>query len=348
MPQTALSKKERYLLTVRREETDRPPVWIMRQAGRYMPEYRDLRKTYGFRDFCLNPEVSARATMLPLEILDIDILIIFNDILIPLEAMGLSVAFPEGGPRIANPVRSHADLEHFTPAVFSGAPVSKALQTLRTQCGPDVPVLGFCGSPFTLALYAIEGHVSRNQEPLKHLIYTQPELMQEILQRLTETATNYLVAQVEEGGADGVQIFESWGGSLPSHLYEPLAARWQREVIRRFRRACPGIPVHLYVRWTAGHLDSMAAAGADVLGIDWGLSLAEARRQTDIALQGNLDPMVLLDPNAVDHEVPRMVEGFDWRRGWIANLGHGITPEADPAAALRFVQAIHRLGESSS
>jgi uroporphyrinogen decarboxylase len=344
MPTSTLSKKERYLLTVRGEETDRPPIWIMRQAGRYMPEYMELRKQYNFRDFCLNPEVSAAATLLPLRLLDIDIMIIFNDILIPLEEMGIRVEFPEGGPKIMNPLRTEADLANFRAATFDDPPVAQALRRLREQAGPDFPVLGFCGSPFTLALYAVEGRVSRNQDAIKRMMYANPALLHQALDRITDTAVNYMIAQVEQGGADGLQVFESWGGTLAvPHQYEEFAAAYQRRLITRVKKALPEIPIHLYVRQSSGKLPSMAAAGADVIGVDWSVSLAEARQATRLALQGNLDPMAMLVPDAVEREVHKMVEGFDWRRGWIANLGHGITPEALPAAAVKFVQAVQSL-----
>ena len=283
--------------------------------------------------------------MLPLRLLDADILIIFNDILIPLEEMGLRVEFPEGGPTITNPVRSEADLKHFRAVPsFADPPVARSLRRLRERAGPDVPVLGFCGSPFTLALYASEGKVSRNHQYLKRLMYTNPAVLHEMLDRIADTAAGYLIAQVEKGGAHGVQVFESWGGSLPvPSLYEEFAAQYQRKVIQKFKAACPETPVHLFVRWSSGKMESMDKSGADVLSVDWSITLAEARQATGLALQGNLDSMVMMAPEAVEREVRRMVEGFDWRRGWIANLGHGITPEGKPEAAKKFVECIHNL-----
>lgn len=341
MSATAISRLERYLLTIQGRETDRPPIWIMRQAGRYMPEYMALRSQYSFRDFCLNPEVSAHATLLPLQMLDVDVLIIFNDILIPLEAMGLQVEFPEGGPRIVNPVRSTEDLDRFHAATFQAPAVARSIRLVHERAGAEVPVLGFCGAPFTLAAYAVEGRMSRNHHQIMRVIHEDPALAHEILARIADTAADYLIAQVRDGGADGVQIFESWASLLAMpHHYEEFAAAWQRRVIERFRRACPDTPVHLYARGTAGKVASMEQTGADVLSIDWSLSLAEARKQTNRTLQGNLDPLVLVSEPAVDRAVEKMLEGFDGRRGWIANLGHGITPEANVAAARRMVEAV--------
>lgn len=339
-----ISKRERYLLTVKGEETDRPPVWIMRQAGRYMPQFQELRKQYSFRDFCLNPEVAVAATLMPLEALDVDILIIFNDILIPLDAMGLKVEFPTGGPRILNPIRKFSDLTRFAPAAFPDPPVAHSLRLLKKMTGPEVPVLGFCGAPFTMAVYAIEGGASKNHAEIKKMMFRHPDLLEEVLVRLTDTTAAYLISQIVEGAADGVQIFESWGSILAmDHAYEEFAARWQRKLIGRVRKACPGVPIHLYVRGSSARLSSMDASGADVLSVDWSTPLRVARAATHRAIQGNLDPIVMAVESAVEREFARMIDGFDWRRGWIANLGHGITPDGNVIAAKRFVDCVKAL-----
>jgi uroporphyrinogen decarboxylase len=343
-----LTKTQRYLKTVRGEPTDRPPVWIMRQAGRYMPEYQELRARHSFLDLCLDPQASARATLLAGEILDVDILIIFNDILVPLQSMGLDVEFTEKGPRINNPVASSGDLARLRTAVFQDPPVARALRLVRETTGPAVPVLGFCGSPFTLAVYAVEGEMSRGQDRTRTLMFRQPGLLKELLERLTDMAGDYLAAQIREGGADGVQVFESWGGVLAMpHHYEEFAAAWQKRLIGRIKREFPRVPVHLYVRGSNGRVAGMAATGADVLGLDWMTPLAEARRLTGAALQGNLDPVVMTTPGAVEGELHRALDSFDWRRGWIANLGHGITPAGTVAAARRFVEAVRALPSSA-
>lgn len=347
MKTSQLTKRERYLRTVRGKETDRPPVWIMRQAGRYMPEYMEMRQRHSFHDFCRKPEISTAATLLPLEILDVDILIIFNDILIPLEEMGLQVEFPEGGPRIINPIRKRADLKRIHSESFINPPVAQSLQLVKAQAGEEIPVLGFAGSPFTLAVYAVEGHMTRNQEHIKRLMFEDPETLHELLEAITFTAANYLVSQIQEGKADGIQIFESWGGILAMpHDYEDFAARWQRMLIDLVREQCPETPIHLYVRGSSGRIQAMERSEADVLSIDWSTPLAEARKQTSLTLQGNLDPMVLLSEESVSIEFPKMLDGFDWKRGWIANLGHGITPQADWKAAKRFVDCVKALGET--
>ncbi|MCB2154387.1 uroporphyrinogen decarboxylase [bacterium] len=340
---TALSKKERYLLTVAQKETDRPPIWLMRQAGRYMPEYMALKEKYTFREFCLNPEVAAAATLLPLQILDIDIQIIFNDILIPLEEMGLKVEFPGGGPQISPPIRGAEDLDRFNVATFSDPPVAHSIRLLKSKTG-DTPVLGFCGAPFTLATYAVEGKMSKSQHHIKELRFGAPEVLHEMLERITQTAANYLISQIDEGHADGVQIFESWGGILAlPHDYEEFAASYQRKLIAIVKKACPDTPIHLFVKGSNGVLESMAETGAQVLSIDWTTPLADARRRVSKTLQGNLDPIVLHTPDAIDAAVEHMLDEFDWKKGWIANLGHGILPQAKVEGAKRYVQAIQAL-----
>ena len=349
MPVSVLTKKERFLLAARGGEVDRPPVWIMRQVGRYDPDYLDIRKSHSFRDLCMIPEVCASASILPLKTLDVDALIVFNDILIPLEAMGVTVDFPDSGPAITNSPRTDTALDWFQVARFADPPVAQCLRALRAAAGIDVPILGFAGAPFTLASYAVEGVMSRNQHVIKELMYGSPKLLHELLARIAETAANYLIAQIEAGTADAVQIFESQAPALAAPEYEEFAAAYQRVVIKKVKAACPDTPIILYARGSSAVLESMADAGADILGVDWHESLADARiRVPNLALQGNLDPGVLLCPDAVEPAVARMLEGFDWRRGYIANLGHGIIPQAKVSAAQRFVAAIQALGNGSS
>lgn len=340
----ALSKKERYLLAARGAETDFPPVWIMRQAGRYDPKYMALRERYSFRDLCRNADACTAASIIPLQNLDVDVLIIFNDILIPLEAMGLQVDFPDTGPSIANTPRTETDLAGFQPAAFDSPPVAANIRQLKNAAGPDVPVIGFAGAPFTLVSYAVEGRMSRNQHHIKTMMYQSPALLEELLARVTDTAVAYLIAQAEQGGADGVQIFESQALALAPAEYEQFAARWQRALIRKFKAACPDVPLTIYARGTAAVVDSMATSGADIISIDWNHTLADARKVAGSkALQGNLDPGTLLAPDAVAPAVSRMVRDFDWRRGYIANLGHGIFPQCTVEGAREFVRAVHNL-----
>lgn len=342
---TPPTPKERYRLTISGGETDRPPVWIMRQAGRYLPEYRALRSNHSFLDFCLNPEISAQATLMPIEQVGIDILIIFNDILTPLMNLGLELDFPTGGPMISNPIRDLERVKSLPKVSFGDEPVARALRLVGEQA-PDYPVLGFCGAPFTLAVYAVEGYVKGRKEAILRLVDEEPETLDLLLEKLAPLAADYLVVQADAGGASGVQIFESWGGMLlEGEQYERFAAKWQREVIRRFREKCPDTPVHLYVRGSRDKIASMDASGADVLSVDWETPLDEARVETTRTLQGNLSPEVLLDAARVPLAFESMLHEFDWRKGWIANLGHGITPNASVEAARRFVDCVRALGD---
>ena len=346
---STISKKERYLLAVRGEEVDCPPAWIMRQAGRYDPGYQALRERYSFRDLCTIPEACAAASILPLRKLDVDVLIVFNDILIPLEAMGLRVEFPDSGPVIGNPPRRESDLDNFTAAQFDQPAVTACIRQLKVEAGEQVPVIGFAGAPFTLVSYAVEGKMSRNLDAIKQLMFGEPALLHEMLERVTSTAAAYLVAQIEQGGADGVQIFESQASTVAPAEYEVFAAAYQRKLIARVRAACPETPITLYAKGSAPVLKSMAASGADVVSIDWTHTLANAREIVgpDVTLQGNMDPGALLVPDSVEAVVRQMVEGFDWRRGFIANLGHGITPLAKVEGARNYVSAIHALGAAT-
>jgi uroporphyrinogen decarboxylase len=341
------TRHERYRAAVAGESTDRPPIWLMRQAGRYLPEYRAIRARHSFWDLCLRPEVSAAATLTARIALDADLMIIFNDILTPLRDMGLEVDFSESGPVIANPVRTMADVEALVPPRYGRPPVAESLRTVRAA-DPDTPVLGFCGAPYTLAVYAVEGAMRGDKSQVAGLAAREPAAMERLLATLAEVAADYLVAQVAEGGAHGVQLFESWGGVLLAGAeYEALAARWQRHVIARFRAACPGVPVHLYVRGSRAHLESMVRTGAEVISVDEHTPLAAVRAAGARCVQGNLAPATMLPGAALDDAMEAMIAGFDWHRGWIANLGHGITPAADPHHARRFVQWAQSLANRS-
>ena len=342
----AMTRRERYRAALSGEPFDRPPIWIMRQAGRYLPEYQAIRSQHTFWEMCLKPEVSAAATLSACRTLDVDLMIIFNDILTPLLDMGLDVQFPTGGPVITNPVRTMADVEQLAPVVYTRPPVADSIALCRAG-EPDTPVLGFCGAPFTLAVYAVEGKMKGTEKTaIMALLAERPTVLAALLERLSEVAADYLAAQVLEGGADGVQIFESWGGVLLAGTqYEQWAAQWQRRVIALFRARCPGTPIHLYVRGSAPHLDSMHATAAEVLAIDHDTPLASARAATDRTLQGNLAPEIMLEGADVEGAFHRMLEGFDPTRRWIANLGHGVTPAARPENVRRFITLVQALGK---
>lgn len=344
---STLSKRERFLRAAKGLEVDRPPVWIMRQAGRYMPQYMEIRKTHSFKDLCFNAEVCTRASLLPQDLLGVDALIIFNDILIPLEAMGLPVEFPDhGGPQILITPRDEARAEKFLPHQFQNPAVCANLRMLRERAHPETAILGFAGAPLTLLGYAVEGKMTKNLDHLKRLLLQNPTLAHTMLGRLVETVSSYLITQVQDGGADAVQLFESLAYAFSPGDLEEFALPYEKAVIERFRAACPGVPVINFSRGGADVLAYQSASGADVLSVEWTFRLSEARARTPQhqALQGNLDPMVLLVPERVEDQTLKMLEDFDYKRGFIANLGHGITPEAQVSAARKFVEVIQGLG----
>ncbi|MGF1571789.1 MAG: uroporphyrinogen decarboxylase [Sumerlaeia bacterium] len=346
MPTSNMTKRERFIAAAKGQPVDRPPVWIMRQAGRYMTEYMEIRKTHTFKDLCFNSEICTKVSLLPQNLLGVDALIIFNDILIPLEAMGLSVEFPDqGGPQVTGCPRDEASAEDFQSHIFENPAVCENLRALRKNALPDSAILGFSGAPLTLLGYAVEGKMSRNLDHLKKLLFEKPLLAHELLRRLTETVVSYLVTQVQDGGADAVQLFESLAYVLsPGDLAE-FALPYEKEVIRRFKQACPNTPIINFARGGADVLQHQVQSGADVVSVEWTLTLAEARSRVpgNVALQGNLDPMVLTVPESVERYTEIMLEGFDWSTGFIANLGHGITPQAKVEGAKRFVKAIQNL-----
>jgi len=328
----------------------------MRQAGRYMPEYRALRERHSFDEFCAVPELATEVSLLPLTLLDVDVLIIFNDILVPLNHMGCAVTFGAEGPVIGRAVRSESDLAESFVAIDFGAPgaepiVCSSLRALRAAAGPDYPILGFAGAPFTMASYAVEGRMTRDLSVIKRMRYEAPALLHRILQRVTETVASYLVAQVKLGGCDGVQIFDTWAGELSPDDFNEFAFPYQCEAIARFRQHCPDTPVTLFQRGGgAESLPRWAASGADVLSLDWRHDMANAQALVGhrVALQGNLDPMALFgQPAEVEAHLRRTLGGLDPLHGYIANLGHGILPKTDVACARAYVQAAKRLSHAS-
>ncbi len=340
-----ISGKERFLAAIKGEELDRPPVWIMRQAGRYMPAYKEIAQREGFKAICEQEELCVEVSLLPQKLLDPDLLIVFNDILTPLEAMGLSVEFPTGGPQIEPQLRSAPVLESLNSPQFDDPAVARNLRAIRNAMKDEPGILGFAGAPFTLLAFAAEGKMTKNHEYIKKLLFEEPKLAHQFLEMLTTVIVRYLIAQVEQGKADGVQLFESLGSTLSLLQLNEFALPYLRRVIGKFKESCPDTPVILYCKGGLSTLDFMESSGADVLSIDWTLPLAEARSRTEKPLQGNLDPMALASPSIVREQLLKTLDGFDWRKGWIANLGHGITPQATEEGAIAYVRAIKDLGK---
>ena len=312
----------------RGEATPRPPLWMMRQAGRYLPEYRQVRQSVSFLDLCKTPRLAAEVTLQPIRRFGFDAAILFSDLLVPLEANGLEVQFTEQGPRLPNPVRTPADLARvirFDPTKQTDF-VLETIRLVREQLGADTPLIGFAGAPFTVATYAIEGKTAKNFAETKKFFYREPEAARRLLALLAETTRDYLLAQVA-AGAQAIQIFDSWVGVVSPDDWERYVLEPTKALVAAVRAS--GVPVIYFGNGATTILDRIAAVGADVYGIDWRLPLDEARARLGgaAAVQGNLDPVVLLGPIA---EIERRAADVVRRgggRGHIFNLGHGILPE---------------------
>lgn len=338
---TTLTKKERFLGAVNGTPIDRPPLWMMRQAGRYLPEYQAVKKEFSFHEMCRLPDVAAEVSIQPIDIFDVDAIITFNDILIPLQNMGFEVEYAEGGPRVSPAVRGPEALSRVKPARFDETPaVYDSIREIRRRAGDDIPVLGFAGAPFTMAAYLAEGVTSKNLRHIKTLVFAQPDLLSRMLEAITQTVIDYLRVQIR-AGADAVQIFDTWGGSLSREDYRRFALPWQKQVIDTIQGE--GTPVILYVKGSAHVLDEMKGTGAKVASIDWLTPLAEAgeRLGAGVALQGNLDPTALYaPPEAVREAARRMLDGVGRTTGYICNLGHGILPETPVESVRAFVETV--------
>lgn len=330
-----------YLRAARGESVPRPPVWLMRQAGRYLPEYREVRRKVDFLTLCSTPELAAKVTIQPVDRLGVDAAILFSDLLVPAPAMGLDLTF-DPGPVIARPVRTEADVRALrVPDPVAEIPyVYETIRIVRRELAGRVPLIGFGGAPFTLAAYLVEGHGTRSFETWKRMIYLAPELATELLDLLAKVQARYLTAQVE-AGAQAIQIFDTWAGLLPRGDLEEFAVAPARRVIDAVKRT--GVPVTYFALDVAHGWDIVAKSGADVIGVDWRSSLKSTNEATGkrFVLQGNLDPCVLLtDPQTVASRTKAMIEEGRDLKGHIVNLGHGILPNVPVESAQAFVDTV--------
>jgi uroporphyrinogen decarboxylase len=337
-------QNDRLLRVCRKQPVDYTPVWIMRQAGRYLPAYRALRRKVSFMELCKTPELATEATLTPLEALDVDAAILFSDILIPVEAMGMEVVFTEQkGPQLPDPVRTAADVERLRlpdPEETMGF-VPAAIRLVNRALAGRMPLLGFSGAPYTLATYMIEGETSRNFYGIKRLLFESPKLLHSLLDKLARVVTGYLNAQIA-AGAHAVQLFDTWAGALSPAEYEEFAWPYARQVIAGLRR--DATPVILYVNGGGDYLERMADTGADVISLDWRVDIGEARRRIGhkVVLQGNLDPCALYaPPDAIRAQVVKLLQRFGRGEGHIFNLGHGILPDIPVEHAAAMVTAVH-------
>ncbi|PLX92605.1 MAG: uroporphyrinogen decarboxylase [Desulfuromonas sp.] len=329
------------------QPTDYVPVWLMRQAGRYLQCYKDVRAKGGgtFLDLCKDPERAAEVTIQPIDILNADAAILFSDILTPIEPMGMALDFVPG-PVFEKPIRTAADVDALVvPEDMSQAVsyVPEIIKRLRVAFEGRVPLIGFGGAPFTLACYMVEGKGSKDFASLKQMMYGDFPLYDTLMKKVTEMDRRYLNMQIE-AGAQAIQIFDTWGGLLSPHDFEKYILPYVKELIAGLNRK--DIPVIYFVKGGGGMLELVKEAGADVLGLDWHVNLGKARDilGDKIAVQGNLDPTVLYAPkDHIEREVQRILDENAGRPGFIFNLGHGILPTVPPENAIHMVECVHRL-----
>ncbi len=340
---------DRYLRALRRQPVDRTPLWMMRQAGRYLPEYRATRARAGdFLTLCKTPELACEVTLQPIERYGFDAAILFSDILTIPDAMGLGLHFVDNeGPAFHRPLRSAADIDRL------GVPdpetelryVMDAVRHVKSALAGRVPLIGFAGSPWTLATYMIEGRGSRDFRYAKTMRYGQPQLLQSLLATLSEAVALYLAAQAA-AGADALMIFDTWGGALDPAGYRDFSLASMRPIVERLKTLAPGVPVTLFSKGCAAHLEAMADTGCAALGVDWTTKLGTARAMTHgrVALQGNLDPTALFaDPASIREQVAATLADYGSGPGHVFNLGHGILQQTPIEHVTALVEAVHAL-----
>lgn len=351
MSATGKLHNDRFLRALGREPVDRTPVWMMRQAGRYLPEYRRIRAQAGdFLSLCRNAELACEVTLQPLERFPLDAAILFSDILTVPDAMGLGLYFEAGeGPRFKHPVRDARAVRALAvpdPEQELGY-VCNAVRTIRRELNGRVPLIGFAGSPWTVATYMIEGGSSKQFALAKGMLYSEPALAHQLLDTVAQATTAYLNAQIA-AGAQAVMVFDSWGGALSGEAYREFSLRYMQQIVDGLTRKAEGrrVPVVLFTKGGGAWLEEMAATGCDALGLDWTVDIADARRRVGdkVALQGNLDPCVLYAaPPRIREQVARILAAYGDGSGHVFNLGHGIHPGVDPEHAGAMVQAVVEL-----
>jgi len=347
----ALLQNDLLLRALLRQPTLRTPLWMMRQAGRYLPEYRATRAKAGsFLKLCMNPQLACEVTLQPLDRYRLDAAILFSDILTVPHAMNLGLEFEAGeGPKIARPVRTSADIDQLPipDPERELRYVMDAVRTIRRELNGRVPLIGFAGSPWTVGTYVVEGGGSRNFEHIKGMLYGAPRELHRLLDKLARATVLYLNAQIA-AGAQAVMVFDTWGGSLTPADFREFSLRYMQQIVNGLTREADGrkVPAILFTKGGGQWLADMAATGCDALGVDWTTDLADARRAVGdrVALQGNLDPSVLYAPPAqIRDQVGRVLASYGKGHGHVFNLGHGIHPEVPPEHALAMVEAVHEL-----
>lgn len=346
-------RNDRFLRALMREPVDVTPVWMMRQAGRYLPEYKATRAQAGdFMSLCKNKELACEVTIQPLERYDLDAAILFSDILTIPDAMGLGLYFETGeGPRFRKIIRSEQDVEALEVVNTSKdlSYVTDAVSEIRRELNGRVPLIGFSGSPWTLATYMVEGGSSKDFRHIKGMLYSEPEVLHQLLSKLADSVIDYLNAQIY-AGAQAVQIFDTWGGNLSDTAYLDFSLQYMTKIVKGLVREHEGrrVPVIVFTKGGGLWLPEMAASGADALGLDWTMNIGKARKLVGdkVALQGNMDPCVLYGSEAqIRSEVARILSDFGAGPGHVFNLGHGIHQFVDPSKPKIFVDAVHEFSQ---
>jgi len=344
-------KNDTFLRALLRQPTDYTPVWMMRQAGRYLPEYNATRKRAGsFLGLCKSPDFATEVTLQPLDRFPLDAAILFSDILTVPDAMGLGLYFAEGeGPKFERPLREEADIRALVAPDPHGelSYVIDAVASIRKALDGRVPLIGFSGSPWTLATYMVEGQGGTDFLTIKKMAYDRPELLHHILDVTAQSVTSYLNAQIA-AGAQAVMIFDSWGGALSHAAYREFSLAYMQRIVAGLTKEREGrrVPCIVFTKGGGLWLESMASIGADALGLDWTVDIGEARKRVGdkVALQGNFDPAILLsNPAAIEREVGNILESYGHGHGHVFNLGHGITQFTPPENAGCMIEAVHKL-----
>ncbi|MEO1574073.1 MAG: uroporphyrinogen decarboxylase [Pseudomonadota bacterium] len=348
MSYTFAPKNDRLLRALTRQSVDCTPIWLMRQAGRYLPEYRELRAQAGsFMALASDPDLACEVTIQPTRRFDLDAAILFSDILTVPDAMGAGLYFAEGeGPKFERPVRTAADVDALPiPDVEDTLGyVTEAIKRIRVALDGSIPLIGFCGSPWTVATYMVEGGSSKNYSVIKKMMFQAPEVLHALLDKLTETTTAYLDAQVR-AGAQALMIFDTWGSALSGPCYREFSLQYMARLVETVNRTSDHyVPLTLFTKGGGGWLEDMAATGCDALGCDWTVNLGDAKARVGdkVALQGNLDPGALYGtPESVRKSALAVLDDFGPGDGHVFNLGHGIHPTIDPANVEALVNAVH-------
>jgi len=344
-------KNDRIIRALLRQPVDITPVWMMRQAGRYLPEYREIRTKAGdFMTLCQNPTLACEVTLQPLRRFDLDAAILFSDILTVPDAMGLGLYFEQGeGPRFRKPVRTAKDVAAL-PVIKADADLSyvmDAVKLIRHELNGQVPLIGFSGSPWTIATYMVEGGASKDFSIIKRMLMATPELMHELLEKITLSVIDYLNGQIR-AGVQVVQIFDTWGGVLSPHAYQKFSLHYMHKILQGLLREHDGrrVPVIVFTKNGGLWLEKIASIGSDCVGLDWTINISEARTRigSQVSLQGNMDPSVLYAaPEKIREEVSMILQQFGHGNGHVFNLGHGIHQHVDIDHVSAFIDAVHEL-----